>query len=357
MPELSIDVSTLEVLQATAMNDWAEFRHFRYLLVILEKQSFRVAAEELNSSQPNLTVQARQFQENAAVRLFRKSRNGRIRPTETGFAFIALARLLLTTRDEVVEALRAIERGEIRALRFGCNHWADQNVFRDLCAIHREIIPACTILPTYEDIALLAEAVLTGDLDAAVVSLPLEHPDLHIEVIRKERLVVCLRKDDPLAHKIAVLPADLQGKLSILFSPHRHPEAHERLLELLSEAGLTVLEYSVASSLFEIQMLVKDGHGVALVREGSVLDAELTTRPVAGVSWTVDTAVIYRAAQHPKTIPVALKTLQQRYKKQQKMIVVPKRHHNHPIPLHVTTPRVREISEEEQAKQEDPLLT
>ncbi len=49
------------------MYDWAELRHFRYLLVILEKQGFRVAAEELHTSQPNLTVQARQFQENASV--------------------------------------------------------------------------------------------------------------------------------------------------------------------------------------------------------------------------------------------------------------------------------------------------
>lgn len=44
------------------MYDWAEFRHFRYLLKILEKGGFRAAAEELFTSQPNLTVQARQFQ-------------------------------------------------------------------------------------------------------------------------------------------------------------------------------------------------------------------------------------------------------------------------------------------------------
>ena len=81
------------------MYDWAEFRHFRYLLTILEKQGFRAAAEELHTSQPNLTVQARQFQENARVRLFRRSRAGHIRPTETGVAFISLARSLLELRD------------------------------------------------------------------------------------------------------------------------------------------------------------------------------------------------------------------------------------------------------------------
>ena len=95
------------------MYDWAELRHFRYLLTILERQGFRVAAEELHTSQPNLSVQARQFQENASVRLYKKLKNGRIRPTESGLAFIALAKLLLETRDEVINALIAIERGEI----------------------------------------------------------------------------------------------------------------------------------------------------------------------------------------------------------------------------------------------------
>ena len=79
------------------MYDWAELRHFRYLLAILEKQGFRVAAEQLHTSQPNLSVQARQLQENASIRLYQKMKNGRIRSTETGVAFISLARLLLET--------------------------------------------------------------------------------------------------------------------------------------------------------------------------------------------------------------------------------------------------------------------
>src|ERR1700742_3340423 len=102
------------------MYEWAELRHFRYLLTILEKRGFRAASEELHTAQPNLSVQARQFQENAQVRLFRKLKHGGIRPTETGTAFIVLGRLLLDTVDEVLNALIAVERGEIRSVRFGC---------------------------------------------------------------------------------------------------------------------------------------------------------------------------------------------------------------------------------------------
>jgi DNA-binding transcriptional LysR family regulator len=291
------------------MYDWAELRHFRYLLVILEKQGFRIAAEELHTSQPNLTVQARQFQEYASVRLFKKMKNGRIRPTETGTAFIALARTLLETRDEIIDALIAIDRGEIGSVRFGCGPFVDPFLFRKFCVMHKEILPSCSIRPTHGDTTQLAEEIVTGRVDAAIVTLPLKHPDLRIEEICRDRLVVCLRKDDPLARKSSLKASELQDNLSILYHPQRHPDAHERLLELLDEAGVRIEEYSSVSNPLEMQMLVKEGYGLALIREGTTLDEELTTRPIAGVDWTVDTAIVFHKQKHPKTIPALVRSL------------------------------------------------
>jgi hypothetical protein len=38
---------------------------------------------------------------------------------------------------------------------------------------------------------------------------------------------------------------------------------------------------------------------VTSIREGTVLDAELTTRPVVGVDWMVDTTSVYKKQHHP----------------------------------------------------------
>jgi DNA-binding transcriptional LysR family regulator len=298
------------------MYDWAEFRHFRYLLKILEKGGFRAAAEELYTSQPNLTVQARQFQDKAAVNLFRKLKNGQIRPTEAGTAFLLLARLLLEVRNEVIDALIAIERGEINLVRFGSTPLIDDKLFRSFCALHKELLPRCTVRPTHGDAGQLAQEVLAGVVDTAIITLPLTHPDLHIEELRRDRLVVCLRKDHPLAAKAALKASDLQDNLSILYHPQRHPDAHTRLLELLSDAGLSVEEYSRASHPSEMQALVKEGYGFALIREGVLLEESLTTRPILGVDWTVDTAVIYRKQRHPKTVPVLIRKLKRQIQKE-----------------------------------------
>lgn len=300
------------------MYDWAEFRHFRYLLAILEKQGFRAAAEILHTAQPNLSVQARQFQENAAVQLFRRTRNGRILPTEAGIAFMALARFLLETREEVIDALIAIERGTIGRARFGCSPIVDPALFRTLCSIHKQLLPCSAIRPTHGDSDQLAEEVANGAVDAALVTLPVKHPDLIIEDVCRNRLVVCLRKDHVLAAKAILQPADLNRKLTVLYDPHRHTDAHKKLLDLLSEVGLQVEDYSRASHPSELQMLVREGHGLTMIREGTALDDALTTRRIAGVDWTVDTVVIYHRHRYPKTIPILIKQLRRELAKDRK---------------------------------------
>jgi DNA-binding transcriptional LysR family regulator len=157
------------------MYDWAEFRHFRYLLAILEKGGFRVAADELHTSQPNLTVQARQFQENASIRLFRKSKNSRIYPTRTGQAFLALAPLLFEVRDEIMDALIAIERGEINSVRFGSTPLVDQDLFRTFCELHKELMPKCAIRPNHGDTAQLAEEIVDSCQVGNAVSVEISH--------------------------------------------------------------------------------------------------------------------------------------------------------------------------------------
>ena len=297
------------------MYEWAEFRHFKYLLTILESRGFRPAAERLFTAQSNLSSHAKQFQDAASVRLYDKLKDGRIRPTHTGVAFTFIARDVLKTRMEAIEALIAIERGDITAVRFGCSPLVDHALFHDFCKMHKEFLPNCEIRPERSDTTQLIEDVITGVIDAAIVTLPIENAELRVEDLRRDRLVVCLRKDHPLAMKGSLLPMDLHSNLRIVYHPQSHPRAHARLLELLEDVGVKVENYSRASHPMEMQTLVRDGYGFALVREGIVLDSTLTTRPIAGVDWTVDSAVIYHHQRHPKSIPILIREFKRKLTK------------------------------------------
>ena len=82
------------------MYDWAEYRHFTYLLAVVEQNGFRAAAEVLHTTQPNLSAHSKQFQEHSGLHLYRKAKSGRIRLTATGIAFKLIAKGLLDARDE-----------------------------------------------------------------------------------------------------------------------------------------------------------------------------------------------------------------------------------------------------------------
>lgn len=296
------------------MNECIELRHFRYLLAIVKCKGFRAASVVLNTTQPNLSIQAKQFQELLGIRLFRNGPDRRIRLTETGVAFGPIAQELLYALDQAIAALLAVERGEIRDLKFGCASFIDEALFHAACDVHKEMVPNCAIRPAHGDTAQLVEEIVFGEIDAGIVMLPVADPRLCVEEIRRERLVACLRIDHPLAAKSVLQPADLQANLSILQHPQRHPGAHARLNELLAEVGVQLGDYSRVSHPVEIQQLVKNGYGCALIREGTLLDSELTTRAIAGVNWTVDTAFVYNKLHHPKTIPVLLRRLKRRLK-------------------------------------------
>ena len=156
----------------SARNNWAEFRHFRYLLAIVEHKGFRAAAEHLRTAEPNLSVQAKQFQEAFAIQLFKRGKNGSMELTETGVAFKAIAQGVLDARDEAIAALIAIERGQIRALNLGCATFVDPEVFRIACEIHKEVVPSCPIRPTHGDAIQLVQELVLGEIDAAIMTMP-----------------------------------------------------------------------------------------------------------------------------------------------------------------------------------------
>jgi hypothetical protein len=52
---------------------------------------------------------------------------------------------------------------------------------------------------------------------------------------------------------------------------------------------------------------------VALVRKGEPLHEELTTRPIQGVRWTIDSAIAYRGDLNQMALPLLLRDLEKRF--------------------------------------------
>ena len=295
------------------MNDWVEFRHFAYLLAIADYEGFRAAAEYLHTGEPNLSVQAKRFQEMLGIRLFKKDPRGRIQLTETGIAFKVIARELLQYRDDAIAALIAIDRGKIKSLTLGSASCVNRELFSVACKIHMEILPSCSVRPIYAATPELLDNLIAGSVDAAIVTSPIEDPRLFVEEIVQERVVVCIRADHPLARKSVLQANDIRHEPVIRCDPHRNPLVHAQLTAYLEDVGIVHSDYAWASHPAEVRTLVKDGFGFALVREGTVNDPELVTRTVAGTDWSLGSSLVYKRSECPKTIPVLAEHLKHHF--------------------------------------------
>lgn len=125
-----------------------------------------------------------------------------------------------------------------------------------------------------------------------------------------------MRSDDPLAKLKEVTASDLGSKLTIFREPKQHPEAHDRLLEMLDEVGISVVTANVSKTPNDLQWMVESRYGYGLIAEGSALQKGLVTRPVAGVSWTVDSALILGKSTSQRTMPHLVRELRRRFRLQ-----------------------------------------
>jgi DNA-binding transcriptional LysR family regulator len=306
------------------MDDSVEYRHLKYFLAIADAKGFRAAAEALYTSQPSLTKQMKDLEAALGIRLIDRSGN-RMGLTTAGSAFVTIARELLLSRREAFEAIRAIDHDLVHRLRLGYSSFVGLDLFEAACDLQRKMDAQAAICARSEDMIDLIEEVAEGTLDAALVMLPIEDDRLCVQVIRQERLLVCLRADDPLSVRRALTADDIRDKLTIFRVPSQHPLAHARLVEMLAEIDVLARVCCLTSSSAELQTFVKEGFGYGLIREGAALQPDLTTRPIAGVGWTVDSAIIYSKASERKFLPLLARNLRRQFERRPSASIYPLR--------------------------------
>ena len=62
---------------------------------------------------------------------------------------------------------------------------------------------------------------------------------------------------------------------------------------MFTEVGIPIHLACVARTPSEIQWMVKERYGLALIDQLSPLEPGLITRPIAGLNWTADTAFVH----------------------------------------------------------------
>src|SRR5216683_5002026 len=109
-----------------------ELRQLRYLVAVAENLNFRKASRLLHVSQPSLSVQIKQLEDEVGVPLFHRSKR-RVEITRAGEVFLITAREVLSMLEHSSSAARRAQQGEAGTIRIGsypvdgCAGWGLQD--------------------------------------------------------------------------------------------------------------------------------------------------------------------------------------------------------------------------------------
>jgi DNA-binding transcriptional LysR family regulator len=295
------------------MPDPIELRHLKNLTVVVEEGNISRAAIRLYISQSSLSQQMKQLEVAAQACLLVRHHGG-VHATPAAEILIAGNKQIVKLCEDLLAAARAINTAPLLPLRLGFSSFVDHDLYEMVCSIHKSLFPSCEIRPQSGDPVDLLRMLEEREIDAALVTLPASGAGLTAYPFTQSRLVVCMKSDDPLSKLKQLTPADLGSKLTIFREPKQHPEAHERLMEMLGDAGISSDIVSTNKTPHDLQWMVESGRGYALIPEGSPLQEGLVTRPIANVTWTVDSALIIGGSTSQKTLPRLVKELRRRFR-------------------------------------------
>ncbi|GGC87954.1 LysR family transcriptional regulator [Thalassobacillus devorans] len=244
-----------------------ELRHLKYFTVIAEELHFRRAAEKLNISQPPLSQQLKQLENELQVKLFYRT-NRSVELTEAGSVLLEKAYNIFNYLDDACEETRGVHRGEIGELTLGYSGSAVFDLIPTIIHSCNQLFPNLTLdlkqLTTSEQIKALEER----KIQVGVLVPPLENPNLVTQTIREEKLVVCLPNNHPLAQGRAQIDARELATENFIMPPRQAGHGYyEAIKNIFKDAGFTPTIVQTAKEQHTMVSLVAAGIGIVIVPE------------------------------------------------------------------------------------------
>lgn len=174
-----------------------DFKQLRYFVAVYEEGHVGRAAERLSISQPALSQQIRQLEQNLDVSLFERS-SKRLLPTLAAHTLYNHALPLIDGMQQAVEALRNFKGQAMRTLAIGVLQTVHTSLVPQMLERVRKAQPHL-VVQIYELTGLEIERrLLNGSLDIGISYLPPRQPGLHGVLLYEDELKVVIPDDHPL---------------------------------------------------------------------------------------------------------------------------------------------------------------
>jgi LysR family hydrogen peroxide-inducible transcriptional activator len=252
----------------------------RYIVALSRERHFGRAAEKCFVSQPTLSVAVKKLEEELGAVLFERGQND-VRPTPVGEQIVAQAERVLAEANRVKELADAAGDPLAGPLRLGAIYTIGPYLLPSLVPLVKERAPKMPLMIEESFTARLLEALKRGDLDVAVLALPVDEPGLVAQAVYDEAFRVLVPAAHPWAKRRAAIdPDELLAEPLLMLG--RGNCFRDQVLDLCTHAGNGGPQVLEGSSLETIRLMVASGVGIT-VMPATAVDGLAKTDPLLRV--------------------------------------------------------------------------
>jgi LysR family hca operon transcriptional activator len=287
-----------------------ELRHLRYFVAVADAGSLTVAAEEsLHTSQPSLSRQIRDLEDEVGAQLLTRSTRG-IELTPAGRAFLDHARMVLAQVEAAGEAARRVAHPAKPSFVMGFLTGHELTWMPQALQVLRDELPNVDVVISSNYSPRLADALTNGKVDVAFLRREHDAPDLAFRLLVKEPLVVVLPSNHRLAALKAISPSDLVGETFVTVSDTA-PVLRAVIDNYLKRSGINITPDHQADHLAMGMSLIASTRGVGLLPAYSqnFLPSSVTSRPLRGETPTIDLVLGYNRTNQSPILKLMLSRL------------------------------------------------
>jgi LysR family hca operon transcriptional activator len=287
-----------------------ELRHLRYFVAVAEAGSVTVAAaRELHTSQPSLSRQIRDLENEVGAKLLTRRPRG-IELTPAGRAFLDHARAVLSQVEAATEAARRVARPAKPCFAMGFLTGHELTWMPEALRILRAELPNIDVMISSQYSPLLADGLSKGKIDAAFLRREKGVPGLAFRLLLREPLMVILPSDHRLAALKAISPRDLVGEPFVIVSDTA-PVLRGVIDDYLKRCGIKITPAHEADHVTMGMSLIASTRGVGLLPAYAqkFLPSSITSRPLEGDAPTVELVLGYKKSNPSPILKLLLSRL------------------------------------------------
>lgn len=237
-------------------------RSLEYLVALADQRHFGRAADACFVSQPTLSAQIRKLERQLGVELVERNPSG-VMLTPAGETIVERARRMLADAAEIEQLARLHEDPEAAVVRLGIFPTLAPYLLPHVMPNVRRRFPRLSLLLAEEKSDVLVRQLREGQLDVAVLAVPVDAPGLHEELLFGEDFVLAVPAGHALGAGGPVSTAALVGE-SILLLDEGHC-LRDHALSVCQLAGADERAGFRATSLETLRQMVASGAGVTLL--------------------------------------------------------------------------------------------